>query len=122
MNLRKGKAIFAIFIGVSIISLWIMLFLSSQIPELRTEPISISLHIFSEILLAITLIIAGIKLFKDTNNSKKWFLLAMGLLIYSVINAAGYYGQNNEWAMVIMFGVIFMISTFFVVLSLKDHV
>jgi len=37
MQLRKTKALYSIVIGISLISLWIMLFFTDQIPELKTE-------------------------------------------------------------------------------------
>ena len=121
MNLRKTKATFSILVGGSIISLWIMLFISGQIPELDTEPFSILLHIFSELLLAMTLIIAGVGLLRQSRISEKTFLLAMGLLSYSVINAAGYHGERENWAVVIMFAAIGFISAAFVAISLRKQ-
>ena len=121
MKLRTIKALFSIIIGVSIISLWIMLYLSNQIPELKTEPVNITLHIFSEILLAIILIIASIQLINKSRNSEKTFLISMGLLLYSVINAAGYYGQNENWVMVVLFSLLFIFSTIFIFISLKNQ-
>lgn len=119
MRLNKVKAIYSILMGLSIISLWSMLFITQQIPELETELFDISFHIFSELLLAITLIIGGINLLRDTKKSEMVFFLSMGLLVYSVINAAGYYGQQANWGMFGMFGTFAIISTILVILSLK---
>jgi|SRR6056297_544002 len=119
MNLRKVKAIFSVIIGFSILALWIMLFLTDQIPEIDTELFRISFHIFSELLLAIILIISGIGLLRKSKRAEKLFLVAMGLLLYSVINAAGYYGQNGNWIMVVMFSAISLVSIMFTVFSFK---
>lgn len=119
MNLRKVKAIFSVIIGFSILALWFMLFFTDQIPELKTELFRISFHIFSELLLAVTLIISGIGLLRKSKIAEKLFSLAMGLLLYSVINAAGYYGQNGNWIMVGMFSVISFVSILFTVFSFK---
>lgn len=119
MRLNKVKAIYSILMGVSIISLWIMLFVSNQIPELETERFRISLHIFSELLLALTLIIGGVGLLREAKQSEKIFLFSMGLLIYSVINAAGYFGQSASWEMVVVFAVLGLISTVLTLTSLK---
>ncbi|MCJ7648161.1 MAG: hypothetical protein MUP85_06080 [Candidatus Lokiarchaeota archaeon] len=42
----------------------------------------------------------------------------MGLVIYAVINSAGYYGQKNQWSLVIMFGIILIASASLVILIL----
>ena len=120
MQLRKIKAVYSIVVGISILALWIMLFLTGQIPELETELFRISFHIFSELLLAIILVISGIGLLRKSKTAEKLFLLAMGLLLYSVINAAGYYGQNGDYTMVIMFSVVCFASVFFLVSSIKS--
>lgn len=117
----KVKAIYSILVGISIISLWCMLFITSQVPELDNQFIAISLHIFSELLLAITLIIAGIELLRKTKRGDKIFIFSMGLLIYSVINAAGYYGQSANWGMVVMFSILGVISTVLVIISLRKQ-
>lgn len=120
MKLRKSKAIYAILVGISIIGLWLMLFSTGQIPELETKLFDISLHIISELILAITLILSGIALLRQSRWSEKLFLLSMGLLIYSVINAAGYYGQDGNWAMVLMFAGLLTIALIFTAYSMRD--
>jgi len=70
-------------------------------------------------LLAIVLIISGIGLLRKSKRAEKLFLVAMGLLLYSVINAAGYYGQNGDWVMVGMFSVVSLVSILFTVFSFK---
>lgn len=118
--LRKFKIGYTIFVGVSIISLWIMLFATSQVPELETEPFSLTLHVLSELLLAGSLIICGIGYIKNTRWVPYVFMFSMGLLVYSVINAAGYYGESGDFAMVIMFALLLTIAAVLTVLSLKE--
>lgn len=121
MNLRKVKAIYSIFVGISIMSLWTMLFITGQIPELETELFSISLHIFSELLLAITLVVSGVELLRKSKRAEKIFLVGMGLLLYSVINAAGYYGESGNWAIVGMFAVLSCVALILVISSLRKQ-
>jgi len=122
--MNKIKSIYSLIIGTSIIALWIMLFTTGQIPELKTEPINIMIHVISEVLTAVMLIITGIAIIKKSKIAPKLFCVASGMLLYSVINAAGYYGQNGDTAMIIMFAVIFICTTYFLisvcVLNLSD--
>ena len=79
MRLNKVKAIYSILVGMSIISLWSMLFITRQIPELETESFRIILHIFSELLLAITLIIVGVELLRYTKRANK---VSLGIISF----------------------------------------
>jgi hypothetical protein len=121
MDLRKAKATFSIVVGVSIMSLWGMLFITERIPELETEPINISFHIVSELLLAMALLASGVELFRKSKRADKYFLVAMGLLLYSVVNAAGYYGESSNWVMVGMFAGLFCGAVILVIGSVANH-
>jgi len=110
MVLRKTAAIYALIVGISMIGVWILLIATGQDQrlqdELRNIPFEIGMAITSDILTAIVLLVAGIGLIKDSNWAAKVFLLSMGLLFYSVVNAVGLYGQRGDLAFIIMFCVI----------------
>ena len=40
----------------------------------------------------------------------KVYLVAVGMLLYTVVNSPGYFAQRREWPMVGMFGVIFILA------------
>lgn len=120
MSLRRWKALYAIVIGISIVGLWIMLFTTGQIPEIDTELFNISLHIASELLLAFALILSGIGLLRQKKYAEKLFIFSMGLLTYSVINAAGYYGQDDKWQMVLIFIGLLITALILTLFSMKD--
>ncbi|MFX1320545.1 MAG: hypothetical protein ACFFAQ_02765 [Promethearchaeota archaeon] len=112
------SGIYAIIIGIGIIGLWTMLLLTKQVPELNTEPVSIAFHITAEIIMGILSLLSGILLLIDLSWAPYFFILAMGLVIYAVINSAGYYGQKKQWTFVIMFGIILVASVSLVILNL----
>ena len=109
------SGIYAIIIGLGIIGLWLMLYLTNQIPELKTEPVAIKFHITAEMIMGILSLLSGIFLLVGLSWAPYFFILAMGLVIYAVINSAGYYGQKKQWSFVIMFGII-LIASFSLVL------
>lgn len=111
--MRKIMGVYSILIGVLIIGFWIMLLGTDNVPELETEPISIYFHLVVEFLMGVLLLISGVALLKNWIWGKSMFILANGLLIYSVINSAGYFANTNEWAMVVMFFVILIFSSVF---------
>ncbi|NVM46432.1 MAG: hypothetical protein HWN79_16095 [Candidatus Lokiarchaeota archaeon] len=112
------SGIFAIIIGIGIIGLWTMLLLTKQIPELKTEPVAIAFHISAEMTMGILCLVSGIFLLIGLTWAPYFFILAMGLIIYAVVNSAGYYGQKKQWSFVIMFGVILIASVSLVILNL----
>ena len=112
------SGIFAIIIGIGIIGLWTMLLLTKQIPELKTEPVAIAFHISAEMTMGILCLVSGIFLLIGFSWAPYFFILAMGLVIYAVVNSAGYYGQKKQWSFVIMFGVILIASVSLVILNL----
>lgn len=105
--LRKIIAVYSLVIGISIIGLWVMLMLTGEITEGKFE---ISFHITSEFIMAITLLIAGYGLLKGKIFARSVFLISNGMLIYSVLNAAGYYGESKDFIMMFMFLLILLIS------------
>lgn len=103
-------SIFAIFVGFSMLGLWLMLYLRRQIPELTSEPYRILFHIAGEILTALLLIVGGIGLWAGTPWGSWIYLVSIGMLFYTAIVSPGYYAQKGQWAMVGMFGVVFILG------------
>lgn len=112
--------IYAIIIGIGIIGLWIMLYRTKQIPELKTEPIAIKFHLTAEMTMGLLCLTSGILLLLGVSWSPYLYITAMGLVIYAVINSAGYYGQNKQWLFVVMFIVILIVSTSLVILIIAQ--
>jgi hypothetical protein len=54
------SGIYAIIIGIGILGLWLMLYITKQIPELKTEPVAIAFHITAESLMGILSLLSGI--------------------------------------------------------------
>ena len=94
--IRKISGAASLLLGLGVMGLWAVLLAAGRVPELRSEPVAISLHIFSEYLMAATLLFAGYGLLADRPWAKKAFLLGLGMMIYAALNAAGYYGQRGN--------------------------
>ena len=107
------------------VGVWIMLLLTGQDPqlnnELQTIPFAISMAITSDILTAMMLLIAGFGLVRKNVWATKIFLLSMGLLFYSVVNAAGLYGQRGDTIVVVIFIIIFVFAVVFTISALQKH-
>ena len=99
------------------IGIWVMLLVTKHDPQLQTElqtiPFSIGMAITSDFLTAAALLAGGFGLIMNREWAVKVFLLSMGFLFYSVVNAAGLYGQRGDFAFIGMFAVIFIFAVIF---------
>jgi len=106
----KFSGWYGIVVGLMMVMMWVFFLASGQVPELETEPLSIYFHLVAEFATAVLLFVAGIGLLKNCQRAKKTFLVAAGMLVYTVINSPGYYAQRSEWAFVVMFGIILIVA------------
>lgn len=114
--IRKVVSYYSIFIGVAVISMWTMILLKQEIPEGRTE---MSYHLFSEFLMAAVCVLSGVLWLSERRAGKTLNTLGLGMVMYSVLNAAGYYGERDNVPMMVMFSIIFVLTTFAVILNLR---
>lgn len=108
--MKKAVNIYCVFVGTSMIALWVMLLNTNQIPELATEPYRIAAHIISEIITALLLLSGGILSFLHKPFGNILRSVALGALLYSVFTAGGYYLQLSNIAMALMFAVLFALT------------
>ena len=108
--LNKMRPVYSIFVGISMIGLWGMLFITGQIEELTTKPIDISFHLINELTTAIALIVGGYGLLRNRSWAMKIYFLSMGMLFYSLLTANGYYTQKGGLPMTIMFSILTVIT------------
>ena len=104
------SAVYAIVIGIGILGMWSFLLLTKQVPELETEPIRIRFHIAAEFITAIALVVGGIGLLTGQSWSQWLYLVAIGMLFYTVIVSPGYYAEKGEWPFVGMFAAILIFA------------
>jgi hypothetical protein len=104
---------YTIFIGISVIAMWIMILNGPALPEGKTE---LGFHLFSEFLMAIICIVSGFRLWLNKPGAKILNACGLGMVIYSVLNAAGYYGEKGETAMLLMFIILTIMTATAVIL------
>ncbi|MHC1709615.1 MAG: hypothetical protein AB9819_04335 [Methanomassiliicoccales archaeon] len=119
LELRKIVAIYCFFIGISMIGMWSVFIATGSVPEIETKPAEIGLHVTAEILTALSLIIGGFGLFVNKSWGFIMYLVASGLLTYTLIASPGYYVTKGEPMFVAMFGVFLALDILFLVLMLK---
>lgn len=104
--MRRYASVLGIVIGVAMLAMGAMFFASGQVPEVETEPIRISFHLAGEIATALLLVVAGAGLAARRAWARSAYLVAGGMLLYTVIVSPGYFAQRGEWPFVVMFAAI----------------
>jgi len=103
-------SIYTIIIGIAMLCMWLLLLMKREVPELNTKPTQIFFHLVAEFLTSVMLIIGGLGLIMNQSWGVALFFIAIGMAIYSTINAAGFYGQLKDWPMFIALIVFTFVS------------
>jgi peptidoglycan/LPS O-acetylase OafA/YrhL len=103
MTIRRIAAVYAMLVGAAVIGLWTALLLAGDVPELETSPLEIRYHLAAELLTGVTLVASGAGLWRGRRWAERTFTIALGMLLYTVINSAGYYADLGEATLVGLF-------------------
>ncbi len=117
--MKKASYLYGIIVGICMITMWTLLLITKQVPEIHTEPIRISTHIASEFITAILLLLGGITSIQKVTWGPRVHTFSLGMLLYSVLNAGGYYLQLGEYAMAVMFTCLFATTLVFLIKLIK---
>ncbi len=115
MKLRKTIAVYSIIVGIAMLGIWVLQLLTGQATELETEPIRITLAIAADWLTAIMLLVSGAGLLRQKYWAIKLSLFSLGMLVYSVVVSAGYFGQLGNLAFIALFAILFIMNAIFIV-------
>lgn len=118
VNRERLGAAYAATVGTFMLGFWAVLYVTGEIPELSTAPYEIGYHLAAELLTALALLAAGAGVLAGRALPARLYPVALGMLLYTVINSAGYYAQLGELPMVGMFTAL----TVATVLALADSV
>ncbi|HUW95401.1 MAG TPA: hypothetical protein VMW58_06405 [Anaerolineae bacterium] len=117
--MKRAAAIYAIVVGVLMFGQWAMFIATGNVPELQTEPIRIAFHLAGEFTTATLLVVGGFGLLTLRRWGYHVFLLALGMLLYTIIVSPGYFGQLGQWVFVLMFAVLVVLTVLFAVLAYR---
>ena len=109
-------AVFALVVGVGMIGQWVLFLTTGQVPELETEPLRIRFHLAAEFATALALLVSGLALLTDQPWGRRFYLLAAGMLLYTVIVSPGYFAEKGQWAFVGMFAVVLLLALVSIIL------
>jgi hypothetical protein len=113
-------ALYCILTGVLMVGQWIFFIAKGQVPEWKTQPYRIGLHLAAEFFTAGALVIAGLGLLGSTAWGPSIAFFALGALFYTLIQSPGYFAQRREWPMVIMFAALMIFTLINLIILLSN--
>lgn len=106
----RFTALYLLAVGVLMTGQWAFFLLSRQVPELQTAPVQTTLHLAAELSTALALILSGAGLLRRAAWARSLALLALGMLIYTLVQSPGYFAQQQVWPLVAMFAVLLLLA------------
>ena len=89
---------FQVVVGAGILLVWPALILAGEVPELQAGQRDIWFHIAAEVITGLLLVGAGALLLRRPDTGARMLsTFALGALLYTGINSAGYYAELGEW-------------------------
>lgn len=103
---RRGWAIFALVVGIGMVWMWAGFLATGQVPELAVAPLKTAAHLAAEFLTAGMLVAGSVGLLRGSAWASRVHTASLGMLLYAVVQASGYFAQSGDWALVGMFAAL----------------
>ncbi len=118
---RRASGLFLVALGMLMIAVWVGLFAAGQVPEVQTAPVSLAFLLVAETSTAILAIVAGAARVARKAWSFPMYVLASGMMLYSITNYLGVLAEDGQLLLVALF-VGFLAGTIaFLLETLRDH-
>jgi hypothetical protein len=101
---------FMVIMGILMAVMWSFFLAAGMVPELESIPFTTAAHLGAEFGTSIMMTIGGILILKRKPQSELIALLALGMYLYAVIQAPGYYLQQGAIGFVFMFAVFLVLG------------
>lgn len=105
--MKQILAIYCLVIGAAVLVMWSLILAGGNLPEGK---IALGFHLYSEFAMAVICLTGGVMLLLNRRFSRETCLAGLAMVVYSTLNAAGYYGQKGEYAAMGMFVVLFVLT------------
>ena len=118
MVLAIIDGIFTISAGLITALLWIIVITKKIDHKFIEKPLERLFHIIAEFLMSIVAIVAGIALLFEQTWSLPLFYIAMGLILYALVNAIGIYKEKKFQLLVVILVISTVITLALIVTSI----
>jgi hypothetical protein len=109
-------AIFAMVVGAAMAGQWSLTILRGEVPSLEDDAVAgrgrveMVFHWAAEFLTAFGLLAGGLGLLAGWGWAHPLYLIAMGMLLYSLVNSPGYFAQLGQWRVVGVFALMLVLA------------
>jgi hypothetical protein len=107
-HMRTVAAAYCITIGIFMVAWWSVDLRRGALRRGDRAPVEIGLHLGAELASAAMLVVGGVVLL--TTNASSIALIALGMLLYTVIQSPGYFIARKEIAPAAMFGALLVLT------------
>ena len=111
--MTRALTLFSILCGLGMFGAWGTLFLTGQVPEIRTEPIGTGFLLAAEFLTAGALLLGGLGQLAHQAWSQRVEAIALGMLLYCSLFSIGVFGQAGNPPATAFFVVIALVTLLF---------
>ncbi|MCE7741415.1 MAG: hypothetical protein GOP50_03065 [Candidatus Heimdallarchaeota archaeon] len=118
MVLAIINGIFTISAGLITALLWIIVIIKKIDHKFIEKPFERLFHIIAEFIMSVVAIVAGIALLLGQTWSLPLFYVAMGLILYALVNAIGIYKEKKFKLLVIILVISTVITLALIVTSI----
>ena len=105
--MKNYIAIYSILLGLAVIGMWAMILATQELPEGKLE---LAFHLYAEFAMAVICLVSGVMMLKGMKFARMTNMGGLGMVTYSTINAAGYYGQKDDKPMMTLFIVLAILT------------
>ncbi len=112
----RSAAVFAIGAGIVIILIWLWQLTGGGLPELESQPWLTGLRLLLAAVTATLLILAGWALLAGRHWARKFYLLAVGMLLVGAVNDIGHFVQRGDTILPIL---SFLLAVFCIVFIIR---
>lgn len=110
MNVKQLAIYYSLFMGFSIILIWIYFISSGDYYNYLGVDIEFIAHIIAEFSTAVLLIVSAVLLIKKRSRAIYLLFLSIGMLIYTLILSLGYFIEIHIYSLAVMFATFALMS------------
>ena len=120
----KITGVFYCLNGLAMFTLWPILIITGQVPELNDQLIYMLFHLFSELVAALLGLVTGVSLWIDRDWAKRLYFWTTGLLLAAGYLAIVFYvftPKSNSWGILTMLATITSFQAILLVLLFNTY-
>ncbi len=102
----RFASVFCIGVGLLMAGQWSFFLAKGNVPELRTAPVEIGLHLAAELVTAALLVAGGVGAWMRAPWGTPLATFALGMVAYTEIQSPGYFAARGVWPVLVMFALL----------------